>query len=458
MPAAAAACASVIFPDFICRKIILETCSLDIPNDFAIASCWILFPELKAPIIAWFSPISLVKPAISLFKAAWRAPSRLISFPVSNSASNSFAIEFSKLSKLSAIPSASAKLIPNDAAPAAASVRASVLLPKLKAKAPDALPTSSITAPTFRATLFCWINCLVVAYTASDVPFKVPPNDSALKAKFAAAFSLTPSKLVNSAAAVIVSPLKAAFTLIPISLDKEPIVLAASIDDTIEVFKKFILVADCPVRFLTSAFALLNSKVLFTIAPKTTAGSFSDSPKLPAIDDTPANATASFPPSLSPLAISSATLVIAFDASSNPNELAKGPNVSDRVLVNPPAIPNKSLDFLRILPSSSNFSSNSFSIENPSLWAEINANSSSLILPEASRDCNFTLYWASVSFNPFLSTCLMPFFIRRVSAFALISPRLILACSFNLSIWSSLSLEIPSSWLWNFWATLVSVE
>ena len=73
------------------------------PKDLAIASCCILLPELNAERISWLSPISLVKAAMSLFNAACLAPSKLISFPVSNSACNSFAIDDSKSSNVSAI-------------------------------------------------------------------------------------------------------------------------------------------------------------------------------------------------------------------------------------------------------------------------------------------------------------------------------------------------------------------
>ena len=73
-----------------CWYIILAISSLDIPIALAVASCCILLPEANAFNTPSFFPISLATPSKSFAKANCLALSKLISLPISISASISF--------------------------------------------------------------------------------------------------------------------------------------------------------------------------------------------------------------------------------------------------------------------------------------------------------------------------------------------------------------------------------
>ena len=119
------------------------------PAAFAIASCWIAFILAKsADVPTWFA-ISSAAPAISLFKAKVLAFSKFKSFPVNSSALNSFSIEDSNWSKLSAIAAACSRFKPTALAFTADSANASALPFKDNFKEADAFTTSFSTCFSF---------------------------------------------------------------------------------------------------------------------------------------------------------------------------------------------------------------------------------------------------------------------------------------------------------------------
>jgi hypothetical protein len=129
--------------------------SLLIPTDLANASCWILFNSENSADEPICSDISFATVAKSLFNAACLAFSKLISFPNSNSACNSFSIDCSKSSKLPAIASTLDNSIPKDLAVATASAISFGFLPNDNVVAADTLPISLSNFCSLSKTPFC---------------------------------------------------------------------------------------------------------------------------------------------------------------------------------------------------------------------------------------------------------------------------------------------------------------
>ena len=161
------------------------------PTAPANASCCILFIFPNSAAEPACLAISLATPAISLFSANCLAFSKLSDLPVSNSASISFAIEDSKLSKLSAMPSTLDISIPKDLAVATAAAICPGFLPNDKVVAADTLLISLSTSFSFSATLNFWpVNraCAMISavFFSKSPPVAIvilftPPNSSYVK-------------------------------------------------------------------------------------------------------------------------------------------------------------------------------------------------------------------------------------------------------------------------------------
>ena len=147
-------------------------------------------------ISSWLA-ISSDKPAKSLVKANCLAFSKLISAPSNISAASSFFIEVSKSSKLFAIASTPAKLVPNKAALVAASARSSGLDPKDTFIEALALATSSKTPFTLIPTPACFAIALAVSTVSLNIFSVSLPCSLAIVANEPAADSAKPSLLVN---------------------------------------------------------------------------------------------------------------------------------------------------------------------------------------------------------------------------------------------------------------------
>ena len=126
-----------------------------------------------------------------------------------------------------------------------------------------------------------------------------------------------PSNVVSSVAAVIVSELKVAATFIPVSFVREPIVLAASIDDTIlslkvpaELVILLKVTADTPVSCLISLALFSYSLYDLAIPAIITVGSVIVSTKPLPADLIPAIRTLVLPKFWFNLATSSAAFSI----------------------------------------------------------------------------------------------------------------------------------------------------
>ena len=201
-----------------CFITISAKASLPIPIAFAAPSCWILFILAKSAVKASWSFNSSANPARSLFNANVLALSKLSSFPSSISASNSAAIDSSKLSKLLAIASTPSKLVPNNFALVAAFANSLLLNPNDNLIALLEFATSFKISFTLTETLLCFIKELTTPTVLSKIPSVSLLCNLAKVAILAADSSDIPSLVVKRVNVSKVSPPKSAIN--PVSLVK----------------------------------------------------------------------------------------------------------------------------------------------------------------------------------------------------------------------------------------------